>query len=66
MFEAADTLDNMWKVFVPYRKQIKELQKPDVNVLGKEIKVFLGGGYHFLDDCLGHQGSSASYPGAAD
>ena len=27
---------------------------------GGRVKVFLGGNYHFLYDCLGHQGSSAS------
>ena len=28
--------------------------------------MFLGGDYHFLDDNMGHQGSSASFPSAMD
>ena len=31
-----------------------------------KIKIFLGDDYHFLDDCLGHQGPSATYPSAKD
>ena len=28
--------------------------------------MFLGGDYHFLDDNIGHQGSSATYPSSLD
>ncbi len=66
MFEAADTLENMWKVFHPYREQIAALQELGKSILGKELKIFLGGDFDFLDDCLGHQGSSASYPSSSD
>ena len=66
MFEAADTLDNMWKVFYPFRQQINDLQQPGKTILGKKLEIFLGGDYHFLDDCLGHQGSSASFPSSSD
>ena len=66
MFEATDNLENMWKVFMPYHDQIRHLQEPTTKILGKELEIFLGGDYHFLDDCLGHQGSSASFPSAAD
>ena len=33
---------------------------------GKGVQIFLGGDYHFLDDNMGHQGSSASYPSSLD
>ena len=32
----------------------------------KVVILFLGGDYHFLDDNMGHQGSSASYPSSTD
>ena len=66
MFEATDSLENKWKVFMPYYDRTQHIQEPATNVLGKELEIFLGGDYHFLDDCLGHQGSSASFPSAAD
>ena len=35
-------------------------------ICGKKVCIFLGGDYHFLDDMLGHGGSSSSYPSHAD
>ena len=57
MFEVTD----MWTVFMPYRDQLRHLEEPTAKILGKELEIFLGGDYHFLDDCMGHQGSSASF-----
>ena len=54
MFEATDSLENKWKVFMPYYDQTRHLQEPATNVLGKELEIFLGGDYHFLGDFLGH------------
>ena len=31
---------------------------------GYKVKVILGNDFKFLDDCLGHQGSAATYPSA--
>ena len=66
MFEATDSPENMCKVWLPYHDQIKEFQKEGYSISCKEFKVFLGGDYHFLDDNMGHQGSSASFPSAMD
>ena len=42
---------------------IKEMMKDDFTLKdGNSVLIFLGGDYHFLDDNMGHQGSSASYP----
>ena len=35
-------------------------------LLGIRFKVFLGGDNHFLDGCLGHQGSAATCPSSKD
>ena len=29
MFEASDSIDNMWKVWVPHRDEIKKIQEAD-------------------------------------
>ena len=42
------------------------MQHERVFLCGHKVKIFLGGDYHFLHDCLGHQGSSATYPSAKD
>ena len=62
LFEASDTAINMRKVWNPYRSQVKKLMEPGFMINGREVEIFLGGDFHFLDDMLGHQGSSASYP----
>ena len=35
-------------------------------ICGKKVQIFLGGDYRFLDDNMGHQGSSATYPSSTD
>ena len=65
MLEATDSPENMWKVRLPYREQIKEFQKEGYSISGKELEEFLGGDYRFLDN-MGHQGSSASFPSVMD
>ena len=66
LYEAADSPENMWKVWLPFRSQIKVMMEAGYELLGREIMIFLGGDYHYLDDMLGHQGSSASYPSHLD
>ena len=66
MYEAADTNENMWKVWLPYREQLARIQEDDFRLLGRKVVVFLGGDYHFLDDMMGHQGSSSTYPSSTD
>ena len=67
MFEAADSVENMMKLWYPYRDQMKEMMKDDFTLKdGNSVLIFLGGDYHFLDDNMGHQGSSASYPSSLD
>ena len=66
MFEATDSIDNMWKVWLPFREEIKGMQKDGFQINGKEVKIFLGGDYHYLDDNSGHQGSSATLPSSMD
>ena len=56
----------MWKVFHPFIEQVKVLQSDGFLLCGKKVHVFLGGDYHFIDDMLGHGGSSSSYPFSAD
>ena len=59
MFEATDSVENMWKVWFPYHPKVKKMEG-GFRILGREVMIFLGGDYHFLDDLMGHQGSSAS------
>ena len=66
LFEGADTVENLWKVFHVYRDSITELQQESFTIAGRRIRVFLGGDFHFLDDMLGHQGSAATYPSCTD
>ena len=67
MFEATDSVENMWKVwFPPYHAQVKNMMEEGFKILDREVVIFLGGDYHFLDDMMGHQGSSASYPSNHD
>ena len=66
MFEATDSVENMRKVWLPYHRQVKQIQEDGFMICSKEVVVFLGGDYHFLDDNMGHQGSSATYPSSTD
>ena len=45
---------------------MQEIQAEGFTICGKEVVVFLGGDFHFLDDSVGHQGSSATYPSSID
>ncbi len=54
MFEAADTLELMWKVFGIFCSQIVAIQNDDFNIDSRKVKIFLGGDFHFLDDMLGY------------
>ena len=66
MFEATDSVENMRKVWLPYYTQVKRMQEDGFTIYGKEVIVFLGGDYHFLDDNMGHQRSLATYPSSTD
>ena len=66
MYEASDSYDNMAKIILLYRPALIEMQSETFRISGYKVKAFLGGDFHFLDDCLGHQGSAASYPSAKD
>ena len=46
--------------------RIGRLQSKEFSLIGHKVKVFLGGDYHFLGDCLGHQGSAATCPSSKD
>ena len=56
----------MWKVWVPFRDQLKKMQETSFALCGKEDMIILVGDFHFLDDMLGHQGSSATWPSSLD
>ena len=62
MYSAADTYENMSVVLKPFREQLLEIQREEFRLDGHPVKVFLGGDFHFQDDCLGHQGSSSTFP----
>ena len=67
LYEAPDSLENLWKVFSVFRKDILTLQNPDfVLNNGRKIKLFLEGDYDFLSNCLGHQGQAATFPSLTD
>ena len=66
MFEAADAVENMWKVFDVFRKPISAIQDPNFTLGDHPVRLFLGGDFHFLDDCLGHHGSASKYPSSTD
>ena len=56
MYEGAHSRQNMAKIQRKFARDIEELYRES----------FQGGDYYFLYDCLGHQGSSATYPSAKD
>ena len=65
-YEGADSCQYMAKVLRNFSRDIEEMQNERFSLYGHEVKIFLGGDCHFLDNCLGHQGSSAIYPSAKD
>ena len=62
MFEARDSPENMWKVWLHFRSHMKEMLKIGFDILGYEVEIFYEVYYHFQVDTLGHQGSSSKYP----
>ena len=66
MFETQDSVENMHKVWLPYYEEVKAMQAEGFTLREKGVILFLGGDYHFLDDDMGHQGSSTSYPSSTD
>ena len=53
MYEGSDSHSNMALVLPKFFEAIERLQSEEFSLIGH--KVFLGGDYHFLDDCLGQQ-----------
>ena len=66
MFEATDSYENMCKVWINYRSQIQAMQEESFKMNGRGVHVFLGGDWSFLDESLGHGGSSSSFPSCLD
>ncbi|XP_066911411.1 uncharacterized protein, partial [Clytia hemisphaerica] len=64
MYSAADSYENMSVILFPFRDQLIEIQREEFRLDGHPVKVLLGGDFHFQDDCLGHQGSSSTFPSA--
>ena len=54
MYEATDSVNNLIKVWYPYRKQIKGMVQNGFKLWdGRGVIIFLGGDYHFLDGNTG-------------
>ena len=66
MYEGSDSHSNMALVLPKFFEAIERLQSEEFSLLGHKVKVFLGGDYHFLDDCLGHQRSAVTCPISKD
>ena len=67
LYEASDSIENLWKVFSVFQTELKKLQEPDFILdNGKKVKIFLGGDYDYISKCLGHQGQGATYPSPTD
>ena len=64
MTTSSDCAENMEKVIAPFQLALIEIQSDGFRIDGHRVKVFLGGNFCFLDACLGHQGSSSTYPSA--
>ena len=62
LYEGSDCSTNLYKVLQSYREAFRKLQSDQFLMCGRKVRIFLAGDYHFLDDCLGHQGSSSTYP----
>ena len=59
-YEDSDSHLNMALVLPKFFEAIGRFQSDEFSLIRRKIKVFLGGDYHFLDDCLGHQGSAGT------
>ena len=66
MYEVSGSYSNMALALPKFYEVIERLQSEEFSLIGHEVKVFLRGDYHFLDDCLGHQGSAATFPSSKD
>ena len=56
MHEGSDSHSNMALVLSKLYAAIERLQSEEFSLIRQKVKVFLRGDYHFLDDCLDHQG----------
>ena len=65
MYEDSDSHSNMALVLPKSFEAIERLQSK-FSLISHKVKVLLGVDYHFLDDCLGHQGSAATCPSSKD
>ena len=65
MYEDSDSHSNMALVLPKSFEAIERLQS-EFSLISHKVKVILGVDYHFLDDCLGHQGSAATCPSSKD
>ena len=66
LYKGSDSHSNMALVLPKFFEAIERLQSEEFSLIRHKVKVFLGGDYHFLDDCLGHQGSAATCPSSKD
>ena len=62
MYKGSDCAENMEKVIASFQTVLREIQADGFRLDGHRVKVFLGGDFCFLDSCLGHQGSSSTFP----
>ena len=66
MYEGSDSHSNITLVLPKFYEAIERLQNEEFSLIGHKVKVFLRSDYHFLDNCLGHQGSAATCPSSKD
>ena len=66
MYEGSDSHSNMALFLPKFYEANERLESEEFSLFGHKVKVFLGGDYHFLDDCLGHQGSAATSTSSRD
>ena len=66
IYGGSDSHSNMALVLPKCFEAIERLQSEEFSFIGHKVKIFLGGDYHFLDDCLGHQRSAATCPSSKD
>ena len=66
IFEGSDSHSSMALVLPKFYEAIERLQSEEFSLIGHKVTVFLVGDYHFLDDCLGHQGSATTCPKSKD
>ena len=53
MYEGSDSHSNMALVLPKKYETIERLHSEEFPLIGRTVKVFLGGDYHFADDCVG-------------